>query len=134
MGVSADVATRLRDHGIRPSAQRVAIARYVLSTGTHPSADEVWARVVKRFPTVSRATVYNTLNAFVEAGLPTTLEVTQGRTVFDPNIEPHHHFVDDATGRIQDVPWEAVEVRGVDALPGIDVRDYQVVIRGRRRR
>jgi Fur family transcriptional regulator, iron response regulator len=51
----------LRQHGIQPSAQRVAVAEFVLHTDEHPSADVVWKRVRERFPWISRATVYNTL-------------------------------------------------------------------------
>ena len=64
-----DVVTQLREHGIQPSAQRVAVAQYVLDTEDHPSADQVFARVRKGFPMLSRATVYNTLNLFVTEGL-----------------------------------------------------------------
>ncbi|HSN81499.1 MAG TPA: transcriptional repressor, partial [Polyangiales bacterium] len=57
-------AAFLEERGIKPSAQRVAVAEFVLHTDAHPSADEVWSRVRERFPMVSRATVYNTLNLF----------------------------------------------------------------------
>ena len=56
--------TVLQEHGIQPSAQRVAVADYVLQTLEHPSADLVWNRVKARVPYISRATVYNTLNLF----------------------------------------------------------------------
>ena len=87
-----DQAAFLQQRGINPSAQRVAVAQYVLHTEDHPSADEVWTRVRKRFPHVSRATVYNTLNLFVEKGLLRQFVLTEGRVVFDPKIEDHHHF------------------------------------------
>lgn len=80
---------------------------------------------------ISRATVYNTLNLFVEKGLLRQLVLAEGRIVFDPHVAPHHHFVDDETGAILDVPWEALDVRKVESLEGIDVREYQVVLRGR---
>lgn len=121
----------LRARGIQPSAQRVAVAEYVLDTQDHPSADQVWARVKRRVPMISRATVYNTLNLFVEKGLLRQLVLAEGRIVFDPHVAPHHHFVDDETGAILDVPWEALDVRKVESLEGIDVREYQVVLRGR---
>jgi Fur family iron response transcriptional regulator len=127
----AATATLLRQHGIQPSAQRVAVADYVLHTAGHPSADQVWERVHDAVPMCSRATVYNTLNLLVEKGLLRAL-VLAGRTVFDPLTGPHHHFIDDATGEILDVPWEAVRVSKVDALPGFEVREYAVVLRGRR--
>jgi Fe2+ or Zn2+ uptake regulation protein len=127
-----DVVTVLRDHGIQPSAQRVAVARYVLRTDEHPSADQVWARVRRHLPILSRATVYNTLNLFVRKGLLQELVLAEGKVIFDPKVERHHHFVDQATGSIHDVPWEAVRVSNVEGLPGLDVREYQVVMRGRR--
>ena len=83
---------------------------------------------------ISRATVYNTLNLFVRKGLLRELQLAEGRVVFDPNMGPHHHFIDEATGRIHDVPWDALEVRRVEGLRGLDVREYQVVLRGRKAR
>ena len=122
----------LRAHGIQPSAQRLAVAEYVLRTQDHPSADEVLARVRGRVPMISRATVYNTLNLFVEKGLLRQFVLAEGRLVFDPHVAPHHHFVDDESGTIVDVPWDALEVKRVEKLQGLDVKEYQVVLRGRR--
>ena len=128
-----DVAERLREHGIQPSAQRVAVAEYVLRTDEHPSADLVWKRVRRRFPYISRATVYNTLNAFVEKGLLKTLNLSDDSIVFDPKTETHHHFIDTKTGRIHDIPWDQVQVCNIERLRGFEVHDYQVVIRGRKK-
>jgi Fe2+ or Zn2+ uptake regulation protein len=130
--VEQDVAHLLRARGLRPSAQRLAIADYVLRTDEHPSADQVWARVRRRLPMVSRATVYNTLNALVRARLLRPLVLAEGRVVFDPNVDRHHHFVDAATGRIHDVPWEAVEVGRIRPPAGYAVDDVHVILRGRR--
>jgi Fe2+ or Zn2+ uptake regulation protein len=132
MNAVLDVAESLRRSGIQPSAQRVAVAGYVLTTDEHPSADQVFARVRTRFPMLSRATVYNTLNLLVSKGLLRELVLAEGRVVFDPKIEGHHHFIDEETGTIHDVPWSAVQVSNVKRLAGFDVREYQVVMRGRR--
>jgi len=129
-----DDATSLERHGIKPSAQRVAIARYVLHTQDHPSADEVWREVRRAFPIVSRATVYNTLKLFVEKGLLRQLVLTEGRLVFDPKVDKHHHFIDEDSGKIYDLPWEAMQVSRVEQLEGFDVRDYQVLVRGKKRK
>ena len=126
-----DVVTALREAGIQPSAQRVAVARYVLETGEHPSADQVWARVRDGCPVLSRATVYNTLNLLVEKGLVRRHVLAQGRVVFDPNVGRHHHLIDQA-GRIHDIPWDSVRVSRVEAIDGFEVQEYQVVMRGRR--
>ncbi len=131
--MAGTLAHTLRAHGIQPSAQRLAVARVVLRTDEHPFAEEVCARARRILATLSRATVYNTLNLFVERGLLRALVIAEGRTVFDPLTEPHHHFLDEHTGRIFDLPWDSLEVRKVDRLAGFDVRDYQVVLRGRHR-
>src|SRR6516164_8275660 len=111
-----DAAATLRERGIQPSAQRIAVAQYVLTTDEHPSADRVWARVKRGFPMLSRATVYNTLNLFVAKGLLRPLVLAEGKVVFDPNVASHHHFIDEETGAIHDVPWHALEVRKLDSL------------------
>ena len=81
-----DPAELLREHGINPSAQRVAVAEYIFATEDHPSADEVWSEVQRRVPMISRATVYNTLNLLVQKGLLRQLVLTEGRVVFDPKV------------------------------------------------
>src|SRR5216684_6778519 len=128
-----DVVRILEEHGIQPSAQRVAVAEYVLHTTEHPSADKVWAGVQESFPMISRATVYNTLNLFVEKGLLRELHLAPDSVLFDPNTERHHHFIDEDTGRVHDIPWNQINVTNAKPLPGFEVRGYQVVMRGRRR-
>jgi Fur family iron response transcriptional regulator len=130
--VKRETLQALTGHGIQPSAQRVAVAEYVLYTTDHPSADQVWAEVKRSFPMLSRATVYNTLNLFTEKGLLRELVLAEGRIVFDPKLDPHHHFLDEETGEIVDVPWSALDVRRVHSLSGFDVREYQVVMRGKK--
>lgn len=127
-----EVIERLRAAGIQPSAQRVAVGSVVLDTEAHPSADEVWEWVKRRFPVISRATVYNTLNLFVRKGLLRSLTLAPGRVVFDPKQERHHHFVEEGSGKIHDVPWDAVEVRKIAGPPGFELGEWQVVMRGRK--
>ena len=127
-----DIIALLLRHGIQPSAQRVAVADYVLFTDEHPSADRVFNTVRKSLPVLSRATVYNTLNLFVKEGLLRELVLAEGNVVFDPKLERHPHFVDETSGRIYDVPWEALEVKKIAALEDYDVDEYQVVLRGRK--
>jgi Fur family iron response transcriptional regulator len=132
MVMKRDTAAILRAHGIQPSAQRLAVASYVLDTGEHPSAEEVLRQAKTRLPMISRATVYNTLNLFAKKGLIRELVLAEGRSVFDCNLSQHHHFIDDETGTIHDVPWEALRVSRIERLAGYDVKEYMVVLRGRR--
>ncbi len=120
----------LEKAGIQASAQRVAVAEYVLQTHEHPSADLVWKRVRDKFPWISRATVYNTLNLFVEKRLLQRLNIAEDSVVFDPIVETHHHFIDEKTGAIHDVPWDKVQVCNIESLRDYEIHDYQVVMRG----
>lgn len=124
----------LRRHRIQATPQRIAVAQYVLSARTHPSAEEVWRQVRRRWPTLSRATVYNTLNLFVDKGLLKTQVLKDGLVLFDPLTKPHHHFIDTQAGRVYDVPWEALRVTGEKDLRAFEVCEYQVIMRGRKRK
>ena len=130
--MSLELQKKLRSAGVRPSAHRMAVAEYVLTTSEHPSAEQVLERVRRRFPLLSRATVYNTLNLLVEKGLLRELVLSEGKVVFDPKLDRHHHFIDDETGRIEDVPWAALRVGDPARIEGYEVREYMVVMRGRR--
>jgi len=129
-----DLIMFLRENGIQATPQRLAVATVVLGSRTHPTADNVWQKVRKICPTASRATVYNTLNLFIEKKLVKPQFLREGTVVFDSLAGPHHHFIDEATGRIYDVPWDAVKVRLDESLEAFDIHAYQVVMRGRRRR
>jgi Fe2+ or Zn2+ uptake regulation protein len=132
--LSINVVEILTKHGIQPSAHRVAVAQYVLTTHDHPSADRVWDRVRDRFPMISRATVYNTLNLFVEKGLLRELHLAEDSVVFDPKLERHHHLIDDETGQIHDIAWNKVEIKNIKSISNYDINEYQVVMHGKRRK
>ena len=129
-----DIVKILRDHGVSPTPQRIAVAKVVLYTKKHPSADDIWGIVKESWPTLSRTTVYNTLNLLVEKGVLKAKVIREGKTVYDPCVERHHHFIDEKTGEIFDIPWSSVKVTGVNSLKDFEVLEYHVVIRGRRKR
>ena len=129
-----DIVSILRANNIQPTPQRIATANAILNSKTHPSADELWGIVKQACPTVSRATVYNTLNLLVDKGILKTKILREGTVLFDASVEPHHHFIDDETGQIHDVPWNTLQVEGKDLLKGFEVREYQVVMRGRKKK
>lgn len=130
----SDVLATLRELGIRATPQRIAVAEYVLHTDTHPSADQVLNNVQCNCPTISRATVYNSLNLLVEKGLLRSQILKEGTIVFDPMVHAHHHFIDEDTGEIYDIPWDAVKVTGGDSFDDLEIREYQVVMKGHRRK
>ena len=129
-----DAISILRQCDIQPTPQRIAVVEYVLKSKAHPSADDVLSYARRKCPTVSRATVYNTLNLLVEKRLLGMQTIKEGAVVFDPNVEKHHHFIDDDTGFIYDIPWDQLQVRGKEKLKDFEITEFQVIMRGRRKK
>ena len=130
---SATVLARLRSVGLRPTRQRLALARLLLENGDrHITAEQLHGEAVGADIQVSLATVYNTLHQFTEAGLLREVVVEPGRSYFDTNTTDHHHFFCDADGRLQDIPGEDVMVSGFPLPPlGTEICRVDVIIRVR---
>lgn len=131
----ASMLDGLKATGLKRTAQREAIVRMIAGDLTHPTAQELYERLRPSFPSMSFATVYNTLGALSAAGLSRTLHLG-GAARFDPNTAPHHHAVCDACGAITDLPTASLEADGAarravrDAAPGFSVREVEHVYRG----
>lgn len=123
----------LRQHGIQPTPQRLEVARYILECDRHFSAEQALSIVLERCPTISRATVYNTLNILVEKGLVAARVLTEGAVVFDSRVARHHHLIDTETGEIHDVDWGALKVSGTRSLADFEVQEYHVVLKGKKK-
>lgn len=82
----------LRDNGIKPSPQRLAIYNYLCEHNTHPSVETVYGDLVQLYPTLSRTTVYQTLVALCEKDLAQKLTIEEGTMRFDATTSDHGHF------------------------------------------
>lgn len=125
-----EIEQKLVSAGVQPTAQRIAICQYVLCEADHPTAEEVKEWADANFPKLSLATVYNTLAVLVKAGLLKELRFPHtDKVVYDDLMTEHHHFLDEATGRIIDI--EAGEVEVTPKLPKkFKVKRVDVLIRG----
>lgn len=94
---------RLRDAGVNPTMQRLAILEYLEGTKAHPTADEIYAAVRKQYPTMARATVYNTLEALSKSGTILRLSVDSAAARYDADTGPHVHFRCRLCGRVIDI-------------------------------
>jgi len=130
---SAIALERLRAVGLRPTRQRLALARLLLESGDrHITAEQLHGEAASADIRVSLATVYNTLHQFTEAGLLREVVVEPGRSYFDTNTTDHHHFFCEANGRLQDIPGEDVVVSGFPLPPlGTEICRVDVIIRVR---
>jgi len=100
--LQSSIIKTFRNSGYRATPQRIAISRYILGNHEHPTAQKAYFEVKKIHPTVSLATIYTTLKILKETGLILELNLPQGRTRFDPNIEPHTHLLCLQCGSISD--------------------------------
>src|SRR5919199_5936178 len=126
-----NVDARLREAELRLTPQRFAVLEYLSRATGHPTADQIAAEINRRFPRASRATVYNTLAALREAGLVREVLLDDAVTRYESNVEPHHHFVCRACGRLEDVPHEAFAAPArVELEGGHEVETVEVVLRG----
>ena len=131
MKTPAELTDRFRSEGLKVTPQRQAVFRVLHDNHVHPSAEAVHAEIVREMPTVSLRTVYQTLNDLTDMGELGHLHVGTGSTRFDPNIEPHHHLVCEACGRVIDVPVDFPEVTvPTGAGDGFTVTRTEIVFRG----
>jgi Fur family iron response transcriptional regulator len=131
---SLDFADCLRAAGLRPTRQRVALARVLFGIGhRHVTAESLHAEVKGTKIPVSLATVYNALNQFRDAGLLREVVVAPGRSYFDTNTGHHHHFFVETDNELHDFPSDDVRVDGLPAPPkGTRIARVDVIVRVRR--
>ena len=127
----SDAVARLRDAGLRPTRQRIVLARRLFGgPHRHVTAAELHAEVLREEAGVSLATVYNALHQFTKAGLLRELVVDAGPSFFDTNTTHHQHFFLEESGRLVDVPGDRVSVSDLPpAPPGTRVSRIDVIIR-----
>ena len=116
-----DTINKLQNSGIRPSIQRLKILEYLHQhVSDHPTADEIFSTLSPEIPTLSRATVYNTLHSFYRAGLVNCLSIEGIESHYDVILEHHGHFKCHECGRIIDFPIST------DGLDETGLEHYQV--------
>jgi len=122
---------RVRDAGLRPTRQRLALARLLFDNGDrHVTAEMLHTEVMASGVGVSLATVYNTLHQFTEAGLLREIVVDAGRSYFDTNTGVHHHFFHERNGHLSDIPGDEIELSRVPSAPeGTRIKSVDVIVR-----
>jgi len=122
---------RLKAAGLRPTRQRLALARLLQDGGDrHLSAEQLHEEALAADVRVSLATVYNALHQFTAAGMLREVVVEPGRSYFDTNVEDHHHFYFEDGGRLEDIPGDQVSLASLPKPPkGSRISRVDVVIR-----
>ena len=124
----------LQHAGLRATRQRLGLAGLIFGEGErHLTAEELYGQAVQAGMRLSQTTVYNTLHQFTEAGLLREILADPRRIYFDTNVDPHHHFLDEDTGEMEDIPVDSVSVMGLPTPPpGKMIEGVDVIVRVRR--
>lgn len=130
------IEKRVREAGLRPTRQRVALASLLFAKGDrHLSAEELHEEAVSAGVPVSLATVYNSLHQFTEAGLLRILAVEGSKTYFDTNTSDHHHFFIEGENKVFDIDPGSVKVLNLPEPPeGLEIANVDIVVRLRPKR
>ena len=127
------VIERLKNAGLRPTRQRLALAKLLFDgDDRHITAETLHAEVMAANVRVSLATVYNALHQFTRSGLLREVVVDSSRAYFDTNTTGHHHFFDEDTGDLSDIPDGEISVSSLPGAPiGKVLIGVEVVVRVR---
>ena len=128
---TGDVAELLRGAGLRPTRQRVALARLLFAEGDrHVTAEKLHEEALASRVPVSLATVYNTLHQLTEAGLLREVAVEGAKTYFDTNTSNHYHFFCEHSGRLMDIATGSIRIEGLPEAPeGKTISRVDVLVR-----
>ncbi|WP_293508686.1 iron response transcriptional regulator IrrA [Parvibaculum sp.] len=127
----AQTLGKLREAGLRPTRQRLALGRLLFDGGDrHVTAEALHDEAQRAGVSVSLATVYNTLHQFTGAGLLREVVVDSSRTYFDTNIDDHHHFFVEKDGALMDIAGDDVTIGKLPPAPdGMDIARVDVIVR-----
>jgi len=126
-----DIKSMLREAGLRPTRQRVALADILYRYGNrHISAEQLHEEAISARVPVSLATVYNTLHQFTQAGFLREVAVDGTKTYFDTNVSDHHHFFNEDDNSVIDIPGSTLSIDDVPTPPeGMEIVRVDVVVR-----
>lgn len=127
----SQIIERIRQAGLRPTRQRLALAKLLFDDGDrHVTAEMLHGESLKQGISVSLATVYNTLNQFTAAGLLREIVVDSDRSYFDTNISSHHHFYFTDSGKLKDIDSDDVVMERLPVAPeGMEIDRVDVIVR-----
>ncbi len=130
MGNKIDnIGEYLRGNGIKPSYQRIKIYEFLMNTKEHPTVENIYRNLVTEIPTLSKTTVYNTLNLFVENNIALLITIEENETRYDADTSVHGHFKCEKCGRVADFSLDLGDAT-VENLAGFQINQKHVYFKG----
>lgn len=124
-----DISQLLKANEIKPSVQRIKIYQFLINNPIHPTVDTIYNALIKEIPTLSRTTVYNTLNMFVEKKIVTLVPVEDNEARYDATIDQHLHFKCLSCQSVFDVDLSP-DFSFEELLPGFQIDEKQIYCKG----
>ena len=126
-----NISEYLLNFHIKPSMQRLAIMEYLLANRIHPTAEDVYHALYQKIPTLSKTTVYNTLNLFVAQGALQVMAIDGKNVRFDIDTTLHAHFKCQHCQQVYDLPVENIHMlKLADNSVVRQVTDMQLYYKG----
>ena len=119
----------LEKKGIKASHQRLKILDYLANNPVHPTADKVLEALKDEMPTLSKSTVYKTLNTFVEKGVLRELTIEVNEIRYEYNLQDHGHFKCNECGKVFDFSY-SFDVDNIEELKGFRIDDKNIYLKG----
>lgn len=120
---------KLIENNIKPSYQRIKILEYLTTKRNHPAVDKIFNDLIKEIPTLSKATVYNTLDLFKKANLVRVVTIEDNQTRYDARVENHGHFKCESCGGIYDFPVN-IDNLSIDTLEDFKITEKNIYFKG----
>lgn len=127
--IKANLADELINRQIKPSYHRVRILRYLIDNQNHPTVDQIYLSLQKELPTLSKATIYNTLNLFVASRLARVITIADKEARYDITVKDHGHFKCETCGNIYDFEIE-IDKLEYKKLDGFQINNKNVYFKG----
>ncbi|MGL4403035.1 MAG: Fur family transcriptional regulator [Fusobacteriaceae bacterium] len=124
-----DIGDFLKSKGIKPSYQRMKIYEYLVNNRTHPTVDIIYKTLAPEIPTLSKTTVYNTLNLFIENRIVNIIVIEENETRYDVDTTIHAHFKCDNCEKIYDLDLDS-SLLGVVALDSFQINEQHIYFKG----
>ncbi len=123
------ISDLLLEHEIKPSYPRIHIYKYLHDYKNHPTADEIYNHVIDQIPTLSKTTVYNTLNLLEDKNIVNSINLEDNEKHYELVIDEHSHFKCEVCGKIYDIPYKDLNILP-DEYSNYKVKELEIFLKG----
>ncbi len=129
MEETKDLGKFLKEHDIKPSYQRLQIYKFLMENKIHPTVDTIYKALCDEIPTLSKTTVYNTLNTFIEKNIVSVIVIEENETRYEANMNLHGHFKCTECGDIYDIFLDTSSL-DMSQLGNFQVKEQHIYFKG----